>query len=70
VRAEFRRGAGAQFDPALVKEFLLVLDSGDPAFHILADAVCGPGHSGASASPGVRPAEGTGGAEAIQGATR
>jgi putative nucleotidyltransferase with HDIG domain len=39
IRAELRRGAGAQFDPTLVKEFLLVLDSADPALHILADTV-------------------------------
>jgi putative nucleotidyltransferase with HDIG domain len=43
VRAEFRRGAGAQFDPSLVKEFLLVLDSADPALHVLADTSPTPG---------------------------
>ena len=42
VRGEFRRGAGAQFDPALVKEFLLVLESGDPALQLVADAVTAP----------------------------
>jgi putative nucleotidyltransferase with HDIG domain len=43
VRAEFRRGAGAQFDPSLVKEFLLVLDAADPALHVLADTSPTPG---------------------------
>jgi len=42
VRGEFRRGAGAQFDPTLVKEFLLVLESGDPALQLVADAVTAP----------------------------
>jgi response regulator RpfG family c-di-GMP phosphodiesterase len=42
VRGEFRRGAGAQFDPALVKEFLLALESGDPALQIVADAFSAP----------------------------
>jgi len=42
VRGEFRRSAGAQFDPTLAKEFLLILDSGDPELHILADAVSTP----------------------------
>jgi putative nucleotidyltransferase with HDIG domain len=70
VRAEFRRGAGSQFDPSLVKEFLLVLDSGDPAFHTLADAVSGPGLPGPPPLPSVRPAGEPGGADAIQGAIR
>ena len=47
VRAELRRGAGAQFDPTLVKEFLLVLESADPALHILADTVPAYENSGA-----------------------
>jgi putative nucleotidyltransferase with HDIG domain len=61
VRAEFRRGAGAQFDPTLVKEFLLVLDSADPELHILADTVPAPG-SHKALSPG-----GPGGEEARRG---
>jgi len=48
IRGEFKRGAGAQFDPSLVKEFFLVLDSSDPALHILADAVTAPGRQGAT----------------------
>jgi putative nucleotidyltransferase with HDIG domain len=42
VRSEFRMGAGSQFDPTLVKEFLPVLESGDPALQIVADAVAAP----------------------------
>jgi putative nucleotidyltransferase with HDIG domain len=61
VRAEFRRGSGAQFDPTLVKEFLLVLDSADPALHILADTVPAPESQG-TLSPG-----GPGGEEARRG---
>jgi HD-GYP domain-containing protein (c-di-GMP phosphodiesterase class II) len=64
VRGEFKRGAGAQFDPVLVKEFLLVLDSSDPAFQILADAVAAPrGHWAPSTDE-------PGGAEASRGAPR
>ena len=64
IRGEFTRGAGAQFDPALVKEFLLVLDSSDPAFEILADAVAPPGVRGGT------PLGGFAGAEASRGASR
>jgi response regulator RpfG family c-di-GMP phosphodiesterase len=62
VRSEFRLGAGSQFDPALVKEFVPVLESGDPALQIVADAVSAPalrgiplrgGPGGAAASPGA-----------------
>ena len=63
VRGEFRRGAGAQFDPTLVKEFLLVLESGDPALQIVADAVS------AHAAPGAF-RRGPGQAEASGGAHR
>jgi putative nucleotidyltransferase with HDIG domain len=62
VRGEFRRGAGAQFDPSLVKEFLRVLESGDPAFQIVADAV--------SATANRASHRGAGGAAAGQGAQR
>lgn len=63
VRGEFRRGAGAQFDPTLVKEFLLVLESGDSALQIVADAVSAP------AAPGTF-RRGPGGVEASGGAHR
>jgi len=64
VRGEYRRTAGAQFDPALVKEFLLILESGDPTLHVLADVVSGPAFH--ETPPFGRPA----GVEAIQGAHR
>jgi putative nucleotidyltransferase with HDIG domain len=55
VRGELRRSAGAQFDPTLAKEFLLILDSGDPELHILADAVSAPRLRGSPSfrQPGV-----------------
>ena len=62
VRGEFRRGAGAQFDPTLVKEFLQVLEAADPALHILANTVPAAGAHG-TFSPGER-----GGEEASRGA--
>jgi putative nucleotidyltransferase with HDIG domain len=64
VRGEFRRGAGAQFDPALVKEFLLALESGDPALQIVADAFSAPAVRGAPLHGGP------GDAAASQGALR
>jgi HD-GYP domain-containing protein (c-di-GMP phosphodiesterase class II) len=64
VRGEFSRGAGSQFDPVLVKEFLLVLESGDPAFQIVADAISAP------AVRGTPLRGGPGGAQASQGAHR
>jgi putative nucleotidyltransferase with HDIG domain len=64
VRGEFRRGAGAQFDPSLVKEYLRVLESGDPAFQIVADAVSATANR---ANPSHR---GAGGLASSQGAQR
>jgi putative nucleotidyltransferase with HDIG domain len=43
IRREFKHGSGAQFDPALAKEFLLILESGDATFHVVAEAVAGMG---------------------------
>jgi putative nucleotidyltransferase with HDIG domain len=62
LRGEFRRGAGSQFDPALVKEFLLVLDSGDPSFQILADAVSAPAIQGTPSFDGIGARQASGGA--------
>jgi putative nucleotidyltransferase with HDIG domain len=64
VRGEFRRGSGSQFDPTLAKEFLLVLDSGDPTLQIVADAVSAPAFRGTPLRGGPS------GAEASRGAHR